>query len=609
MPSQTVHSDTVQRLCGPLTTGQAELIRTAVDDLSADQLNWLSGYLAGIAVNKSSAGLAISPEVTVANEPDAQASITVLYGSQTGNSAGVAEQLRARLDKAGYQVNLISLADYNPRQLKKEHYVAMVISTHGEGDPPDDALAFHEYLFGKKAPKLPGLKYSVLALGDSSYEKFCQTGREFDERFAELGAERLHPCIEADVDYQAKAGQWESQWWETAESLRPTQAGERPKLSVVSGAAPQAPKWSKFEPFTAQVLDSFRITGRDSGKAVQHVELSLEGSGLTYQPGDALGIWPENSEELVAEILAATALDGDSPVEIDDGQLTLKEALLTRKELTQVHPGLVEYLASGSEQLQTIVAAERRELLAFIRGKQVVELLLSAPWSWSAQELADQLRNLTPRLYSIASSAEEVDEEVHLTVGLVVDEREGIERFGAASHFLSGLTDETAIRVFVEPNRNFRLPESGQTPVIMVGPGTGVAPFRSFMQQREAVGATGKNWLFFGNPHFDSDFLYQTQWQHWQKSGLLNRIDLAFSRDQNEKVYVQDRLRENSQKLFQWLEQGAHFYVCGDQSRMAKAVDETLHRIVAEQSGKGDQFASDYIQQLKRESRYQRDVY
>lgn len=597
MPTQIL-----QQLSGPLSQAQVESIRSAVGDLSAEQLTWLSGYLAGLAV----AGDVAGPSAAAAAGTVAQTSVTVLYGSQTGNAKGVASQLQTQLQQAGHSAELYSLADYNPRQLKKENYVALVVSTHGEGDPPDDALAFHEFIHGKKAPKLDGLKYSVLALGDSSYEQFCQTGRDLDERFAELGAERLHDRIDCDVDYQGGAKQWAQQWQAEAEKLTPEQNGAtRPKLSVVSSA----PSYSKFEPYTAEVLDSFRITGRDSGKVVHHVEISLEESGLTYQPGDALGIWPENSAELVNEVLRITGLEGDTGIEIDGESLSLCDALTTRRELTQVHPGLVEYLADGNEQLTALVAGERRELLDFIHQRQVVELLRLVPRAWTAQELVAQLRSITPRLYSIASSNEAVGDEVHLTVGLVADERDGSVRYGAASQFLSQLNDESKVRVYVEPNRNFKLPENGDTPIIMVGPGTGIAPFRSFLQEREAAGSAGKNWLFFGNPHFGSDFLYQTDWQSWHKSGLLTRIDLAFSRDQAEKIYVQDRMRENAAELFAWLEEGAHFYVCGDQSRMAKSVDDELHRLVAEQSGRGEEFASEYLQQLKRDGRYQRDVY
>lgn len=593
----------LQQLSGPLSSGQADAIRAAVSDLSAEQLTWLSGYFAGLAASGNPA----AADLGAAADAGPQASVTILYGSQTGNAAGVAAQLQAQLEQAGHAVSLHSLADYNPRNLKKEAYVAFVVSTHGEGDPPDDALAFHEFVFGKKAPKLDDLKFSVLALGDSSYEKFCQTGKEFDERFAELGAERLHTRIDCDVDYQGGAKRWAEQWQATAEQLKPAQ-GDRPKLSVVSSAAATS-RWSKFEPYTAQVLDSFRITGRSSDKVINHVEISLEDSGLDYQAGDALGVWPENSAKLVDEVLQVTGLDADTGVEIDGETSPLRDALTSKRELTQLHPGLIEYLAKASDELQALVAGERRELLAFMREKQVVELLKAAPCEWTAQELVDQLRAITPRLYSIASSTEAVGEEVHLTVGLVADERDGEVRYGAASQFLAELEEDSTVRVYVEPNRNFKLPESDDLPVIMVGPGTGIAPFRSFIQEREARGASGKNWLFFGNPHFKSDFLYQTEWQGWQKSGLLSKIDLAFSRDQAHKIYVQDRMNENAEELFTWLEQGAHFYVCGDQERMAKSVDDALHQIIAKQSGRGDEFASEYVQQLKRDGRYQRDVY
>ncbi len=596
MPTQIL-----KQLSGPLSQAQIDSIRNAVGDLSAEQLTWLSGYLAGVAANGS---VSSQPDVTTGAVE--QACVTVLYGSQTGNASGVANQLLTQLQQAGHHAELHSLADYNPRQLKKESYVALVVSTHGEGEPPDDALAFHEFIQGKKAPKLDGLKYSVLALGDSSYEQFCQTGKELDERFTELGAQRLHDRIDCDVDYQGGAKQWVTAWQKEAEQLAPdTDHAARPKLSVVSSS----PAYSKFEPYTAEVLSSYRITGRTSGKVVNHVEILLEDSGLTYQPGDALGIWPENDTSLVDEVLQLTGLDGDAAISIDGDSKSLREALTLNRELTQVHPGLVEYLADGNEQLTALVAGERRELLDFIHHRQVVELLKLSPRDWTAQELVDQLRGMTPRLYSIASSNEAVGDEVHLTVGLVADERDGEVRFGAASHFLSQLNDESTVRVFVEPNRNFKLPENGDTPVIMVGPGTGIAPFRSFMQEREAAGTRSKNWLFFGNPHFHSDFLYQTDWQAWHKSGLLTRIDLAFSRDQAEKIYVQDRMREQAAELFAWLEQGAHFYVCGDQTRMAKSVDEELHRLIAEQSGKGDEFANEYVAQLKRDGRYQRDVY
>ncbi|MCV6605867.1 MAG: assimilatory sulfite reductase (NADPH) flavoprotein subunit [Porticoccaceae bacterium] len=600
-------SHILQQLSGPLSNQQVEIIRTAVSDLSVEQTQWLSGYLAGLAAARQGSVASQDAVFEAREEAEEQPQITVLYGSQTGNAHGVADALYAELESGGYRVKLENMADYNPRNLKKEQYVALVVSTQGEGDPPDDALAFHEFLFSRKAPKLPDLKFSVMGLGDSSYEKFCHTAKEFDERLAELGGERAYPRIDADVEYNAEQQQWLSHWQELAEQLQ--KPVSRPKLSVVGGADVASARWSKFEPFTAEVITSFGITGRGSEKTIQHVEISLEDSGLQYQPGDALGVWPVNNASLVNEVLQLTELNGDSKVELDGTETTLREVLTQQRELTQVSKSLIEKFAPDSEQLQQLLDGERTELIAFMRNTQVVELLRLVSGSWQAQQLVDQLSAITPRLYSIASCTDAVDEEVHLTVGLVSDERDGETRFGAASHFLANIDEGDSVRVFVEHNRHFKLPEDGATPIIMVGPGTGVAPFRSFMQQRDVNGDSGDNWLVFGNPHFHTDFLYQTDWQGWKNSGLLTRIDLAFSRDQSEKVYVQHRLEENAAQLYQWLQNGAHFYVCGDQKNMAKAVDETLHRIVAEQSGQGEEHASDYLKQLKREGRYQRDVY
>jgi sulfite reductase (NADPH) flavoprotein alpha-component len=596
---------------GPLNEVQVNKISEAIRGLNSSQMQWVSGFLAGVA--SLDAGLTVEPINSV--ESATQSTVTVLYGSQTGNASGVAELLYGQLETSGSKVKLINLADYNPRQLKHETHVALVVSTQGEGDPPDDALAFHEFLFGKKAPKLTNLKFSVLGLGDSSYEFFCETAKQFDQRFVELGAQRLGDRIDADVDYQSEAKQWSNQWQATAANLNASESEvNRPILSVVTSES-SVPTWSKFNPFSSAVIDSLRITGRDTHKVINHIELSLEDSELSYQPGDALGVWPVNSADLVGEILAATGLTGDEQVIVNELPMTLGAALADFKELTLVHPKLVEYIAekSAEQTLQQVVAGERSELLAFIYGKQVVELLAIAPLTWQAQELVDQLRGLTPRLYSIASSQAEVENEVHLTVRLVEEERDGIDRYGAASKFLADIAEDSSVKVFVESNRNFRLPENNKTPVIMVGAGTGVAPYRAFLQQREADAAEGDNWLFFGNTNARDEFLYQIEWQKWKKSTLLTRIDLAFSRDQAEKIYVQDRIMEQGEELFRWLESGAHFYICGDKDRMAKDVDAALLTIVAEQSGlqgeAASEYAEEYVRELRRQGRYQKDVY
>ncbi|WP_339672094.1 assimilatory sulfite reductase (NADPH) flavoprotein subunit [Dasania marina] len=596
---------------GLLSTEQMGRVQGAITDLQPQQLIWLSGYFAGLSGQSLAVG-ATAPAV----ESAPGATITVLYGSQTGNARGVAERLHAHLSSKGAAVKLLDMEDYNPRHLKSETHLAIVVSTQGEGDPPDSARGFLEFVQGKKAPKLANLSYSVIGLGDSSYEFYCKTGKDFDERLAELGASRIGDRLDADIDYQAETEQWLDQWqgyWQdnlANAGSAAAAAAAAPALSLVTESA-----YNKFAPFSADIIDNFAITGSGSEKKIMHVEISLEDSGLSYQPGDALGIWHSNDAELVEEILAVTQLEGDTEITSNKQQKTLREALLSDRELTLLHPKLVEYLVENSGEndkrlvWKGLAEGERADFLAALYTRQVVEVLAEMPHGWQAQELFDQLRPLTPRLYSIASSQSAVEEEVHVTVREVVAERQGKKRFGGASHYLASLTDDDKAKVFIEPNRHFHLPESTDTPIIMVGAGTGVAPYRGFMQEREAQGAQGESWLFFGNSNARYEFLYQTQWQAWHKSGLLSRIDLAFSRDQAERIYVQDRIRQQGEDIFTWLEKGAHFYVCGDKDAMAKGVEQALIDVIAAHNDKGIEFAKAYLDDLQRKGRYQKDVY
>ena len=598
---------------GLLSAEQLGRVQGAISDLQPHQLVWLSGYFAGLSGQAAAAGAA--PAGAPAAEAGTGASVTVLYGSQTGNAHGVAKRLHAHLTANGAAAKLVDMEDYNPRHLKNETHIALVVSTQGEGDPPDGARGFLEFVQGKKAPKLDKLTYSVMALGDSSYEFYCKTGKDFDERFAELGATKVADRIDADIDYQTETEQWLEQWqnfWN--ENLAGSGGGAvaaAPALSVVSNES----AFDKFNPFTAEVIDNFPITGEGTDKNIIHVEVSLEDSGLTYQAGDALGIWHVNDEALVDEILAVTKLDGAAEITANKETKSLRDALINDREITLMHPKLVEYLVESSSENDNrlvwkgLVDGERAALLEAIYQRQVVEVLEEMPHAWQPQELFDQLRPLTPRLYSIASSQDAVDEEVHITVREVVEERRGKKRFGGASHFLATLPEDKELKVFIEHNKHFHLPENDDTPVIMVGAGTGVAPYRGFMQQREESGAAGDNWLFFGNSNARYEFLYQTEWQNWKKSGLLTNIDLAFSRDQAERIYVQDRLRQQGDEIFAWLEKGAHFYVCGDKNAMAKAVEQALIDIIAGQNDKGVEFAKEYLDELQRAGRYQKDVY
>ncbi|SDI65469.1 sulfite reductase (NADPH) alpha subunit [Ferrimonas sediminum] len=589
----------LQQGAGGLSQEQLTQLQQLARGLSPVQLAWVSGYLAAFA--NQGAALPSAEVVPASSSP-----LTILYGSQTGNSRSLASALAQQAQSQGLTVKLVSMADYKPRQLKEEQQLLVLVSTHGEGDPPDDAMALHKFLHSTRAPKLPQLSYSVLALGDSSYDNFCQTGLEFDERLQQLGAQRLLDRADCDVDFEETAAQWQAQVLERLAAASPA-AG----TAVAAAPVAQAGNYSRSTPFESPLLVSQKITGRGSVKDTRHVELSLEGSGLTYQPGDALGVWMGNDPELVEALLRLLALEGDQQVQVKDQTLSLRQALTEHYELTLLHPALVGAWAefSGNEALAA-TAADREQLKTFIQQHQLIDLAQRYPASVEATALLSALRKLTPRLYSIASSQAEVEEEVHLTVALVEEERDGHARQGTVSGaFAHRLQEGDGVRVYVEANDNFRLPSDDTTPVIMIGPGTGIAPFRAFLQERDARGAQGDNWLFFGNPTFTEDFLYQVEWQGYVKSGLLTRISLAFSRDQQHKIYVQDRIREQGQELYQWLQRGAHLYLCGDANRMAVDVDQALADVVAQHGGLSADAARDYLSELRSSKRYQKDVY
>ncbi|MBW3526937.1 assimilatory sulfite reductase (NADPH) flavoprotein subunit [Shewanella sp. NKUCC05_KAH] len=591
-------------LASPLSQGQVDKLKQLTSELSAVQLAWVSGYLAATA----NAG-----QLAPAAQAQTAQTVTILYGSQTGNGRGVAKALADKAQAQGYAVNLASMGEYNVRQLKQEAVLLLVVSTHGEGEAPDDAIELHKFLASKRAPKLDNLHYSVLALGDSSYEFFCQTGKDFDARLAALGAKSLLPLIECDVDYEAAAGQWHADVLEAVKPLIETSSAS--VVSIGTAKAIGESEFTKQNPYSAEVLVSQKITGRGSDRDVRHVEIDLGDSGLTYQAGDALGVWFSNNEVLVDEVLAGLSLVADELVTLGTESLSLKQALLEKKELTQLYPGLVKAWAelSGSAELLAL-SEDKEQVRHFILKHQFADLVTQYPLSnnsvtLNAAKLLELLRPLTPRLYSIASSQSEVETEVHLTVALVEDERHGSARFGGASHFLASAQEGTQVKVYVESNKHFRLPENPETPVIMVGPGTGVAPFRAFMQERVAQGIQGDSWLFFGNPHFEQDFLYQTEWQQYLKNGDLSRIDVAFSRDQAHKIYVQHRIKEQGQALWQWLQNGAHLYICGDAERMAKDVHQALIEVAVEVGGLNTEAAEAYFETLRSDKRYQKDVY
>lgn len=590
----------------PLTPEQLARLQAATTDFSQTQLAWLSGYFWGMINQQPGA-------ITTAQAPAAEIPvITLISASQTGNARRVSEQLRDDLLAAKLNVNLVNAGDYKFKQIAQEKLLIVVTSTQGEGEPPEEAVALHKFLFSKKAPKLPDTAFAVFSLGDTSYEFFCQSGKDFDTKLAELGGERLLDRVDTDVEFQPAAEQWRAKIVEVLKSRVPAETPAQAAVTA-TGVVNEvfSSPYTKEAPLAASLAVNQKITGRDSEKDVRHFEIDLGDSGLRYQPGDALGVWYQNDPALVKELVELLWLKGDESVTVDGKTLPLSEALEWHFELTINTVNIVEKYAQVTRNAALLdLVGDKTKLQHFAQNTPIVDMVRYAPAELTAEQLIELLRPLTPRLYSIASSQAEAENEVHITVGVVRYDIEGRARTGGASGFLADrLEEDGEVRVFIEHNDNFRLPANPETPVIMIGPGTGIAPFRAFMQQRENDGASGKNWLFFGNPHFTDDFLYQVEWQRYVKDGLLTNISLAWSRDQEHKIYVQDKLREKGAELWSWISEGAHIYVCGDANRMAKDVEQALLEVVAEFGGMDLETADEFLSELRVERRYQRDVY
>jgi sulfite reductase (NADPH) flavoprotein alpha-component len=570
---------------------------------STGQRLWLNGFLAGLFATAPAAPAAARAAVK----------LLILYGSQTGTAEGLARRIGRQVDARGCQARVLDAAAHKDVQWQSESHLLVITSTYGDGEMPDNAQGFWDWLRSDAASGLAHLKYSVLALGDANYPEFCAAGKAIDARLEELGASRLHARFDCDVDYEAKAQEWVNGILGALD-----QAGAAPALPLPAvESTPVANGYSKTNPFPARLLANRNLAGKGSGKETRHFEIGLDGSGLTYEAGDALGIHPSNCPALVNDLLLALGCDGEEAVPVPGrGEWPLRKALTECFDITKPSADLLRYVAESDEDLRSLLQPERKEeLKKWLSGREVIDLVLAAKFAgkgagFELPAFAALLKKLTPRLYSISSSPKAHAGQVHLTVGIVRHDSRGRSRKGVCSTFLADrVTDGTPVPVYVQTSHAFRLPADGSTPVIMVGPGTGIAPFRGFLHERRAAGARGRNWLFFGEQHAATEFYYREEFEAMLADGHLTRLSTAFSRDQAEKIYVQHRMSEQAAQLWAWLQDGAHFYVCGDASRMAKDVDAALHR-VAETAGElSEEAAADFIQKLKTEKRYQRDVY
>lgn len=600
----------------PFNEQQVQQLNEVFATLTQNQKIWLTGFLSATALveplaintpagNEQPSNILVLP-TPVEKAPSKH--ITILYASQTGNAGGLAKKYGEQLKKAGFEVNVSSMSDFKTNALKKLDHLLVIASTHGEGEPPDNAISFHSYLYGKRAPKLDHVKFAVLSLGDSSYEFFCKTGIDFDEQLEKLGAQRLVNRVDCDLDFDELAAKW---FESVKEKLQDGEVSQQTIQESAPTVLEASVEYTRKNPFNAEILEKINLNAVGSNKETIHLELSLENSGITFEPGDSLAIYPTNNEGLVNTLISTLGFDAEKSVNVEDKEVTLKDALTNLLEITVLSKPVMQKIGEFTlnEEFHALLA-DRDSFKAYTHGRDLVDVVEKfAPFSWNEQSFVNVLRKLPARQYSISSSLAAYPEEVHVTIGAVRYEVDGRERLGVCSTDVAdNLEIGDSVRVYVQKNPNFKLP-ADDAPIIMVGPGTGVAPFRSFIQEREERGAEGKSWLFFGDQHFVTDFLYQTEWQGWLKSGVLTKLDVAFSRDKEEKVYVQHKMQKHAAELFQWLEQGATFYVCGDKNHMAADVHNTLLHIIAEQGNKTEEQAKEYLDDLRKQKRYQRDVY
>lgn len=609
----------------PFTEGQATQINELLQTLTPEQKVWLSGYLvanqqltSGTSDTQGSQIGAVSKDTETMlqqNEPTIQPekrAITLLYGSETGNAQGLAEIFEERLSNIGHNVTLKAMDEFKSKNLKNVEDLFIITSTQGEGDPPDNAAELHEFIHGRKAPKLEGVRFSVLALGDQTYEFFCQTGKDFDKKLEELGAERLYERVDCDVDYEEDAEKWMANVINTIDSAPEGTQSEQVVSESIKSAKEK--KYSKANPYQAEVLENINLNGRGSNKETRHIEFLLDNFGEEYEVGDCLVVLPQNDPALVELLMSTLGWDPGDQIQIsEDGDtISLEEALTSYFEITKLTRPLLQNAAAyfDNEALEDKVQ-DSEWIQNYIEGRDFIDLLNDfPPEELEPEDLYQILRKLPPREYSISSSYQSLPDEVHITVGAVRYNTHGRDRSGVCSvQFAERIQPGDTVPIYLKRNPNFKFPKDGDTPVIMIGPGTGIAPFRAHMQEREEYGYKGNTWLFFGDQHFTTDFLYQTEWQEWLKDGVLEKMNVAFSRDTDQKVYVQHRIAEHSKEFNEWIEKGASIYICGDEKNMAKDVHQAIRNVLVKEQNLTEEDAESYLKQMKKDKRYQRDVY
>ena len=578
--------------------------------LSAEQRAWLQGYYAGMAMQ---AEMSVSTGAGLSSF-----AVDILIGTQTGNAEGLAEEMALTLGGAGAQARLHQLDDVEMDALAEMENVLVIASTYGEGEMPDNGHLFWDALAAETAPRLEAMNFSVLALGDTAYDEFCAAGKMIDKRFEQLGARRIADRVDCDVDYEDLAAGWSASVMDVYAPLIAEAAPAAGAAGVGAGgavAASKKSKWTRKNPFPTQLTVNRRLSGPNSRKDIRHYEVALLGEDApTYEAGDAVNVVPVNDPALVQLWLDRLGMKADSAVPGQDRPLA--ELMLRDWEISTPSKDFLKVMAqkSGDDELHHVLEHNDKQTLEdYVWNKDALDLMLDFPKvTLDLNEVAVLFRPLQHRAYSISSSSKVHRDSVHMTISTVQYHNNKRLHQGVASGYLADRVAEgeaEGLSVFMSPNKNFRVPEAGDVPIIMVGPGTGVAPFRAFLQERQATGASGGNWLFFGDQTRSDDYIYADELEAMKADGILSRLDLAFSRDQDTKVYVQHRMKEQGKALFDWLEQGAHFYVCGDATRMAKDVDEALHDIIAEQAGTDEAGARDYVNAMKKAKRYARDVY